>query len=222
MQSFSDIQTHSYYQTTDSYIQQLQRFSRYTGDYKMSCRSSDFDGWLVCDGRTLSTTAYAALFDIISNTFVPSDTALDAGLFMLPDARGSVVGGVSDQFGLGLTTGSASHAILQTEMPSHTHTGTTGTSGAHTHTLTDPGHLHTETTINGGSNGSSGTPVGCADSSLPKVTGVSNIASSVTGVSVGSVPDHTHSFVTGVSGTGTPMSLMQPTLFAGTLFIFGG
>lgn len=220
MQSFSDTLAHNYY--TNANMGQIDRCSRSIGDYKLSCRSSDFDGWLVCDGRTVSTTMYAPLYDLVANSFVPEGVSLDEGMFMIPDARGNVLGAVSETYILGTSTGSVAHAILQTEMPSHTHPGTTGTSGGHTHTLTDPGHAHTETTISGGSTGGSGTPVGCADSSLPKITGVANIASSVTGASIASAPDHSHSFVSGATGSGFPMSLMQPTVFAGTLFIFAG
>ena len=39
------------------------------GDYKLSVRSSDVNGWLVCDGRSLSRAEYPELFDIIGTDF---------------------------------------------------------------------------------------------------------------------------------------------------------
>ena len=43
--------------------------SSIVGDLKMSVRSTDYEGWLVCDGRSISRTDYSALFALIGTSF---------------------------------------------------------------------------------------------------------------------------------------------------------
>lgn len=220
MQSFDDAQRQVVY--TGELISRLGQISAYIGEYKWSCQSSDFDGWLVCNGRSLSTTTYAALYAAISTNFSPSGMPPATGTFTIPDGRGFVIGAVGQTYTMGNSVGSYTHTILPSEMPSHTHTGTTNTGGGHTHTLTDPGHTHTELTMSSGTVGTAGNPLGCADNSQAKNSTVSNIASSGTGLSAVAVADHLHAFTTGATGSGAAMSIVQPTLFVGTLFIFAG
>lgn len=207
---------------TNKLMGQLSRMNAYIGDYKWSCRSNDFDGWMVCDGRTLSTTTYAALYAAISTKFSPSGTPSATGTFTIPDGRGYVIGAVGQTYTLGNSVGSYTHTIQQTELPPHTHSGSTNVGGGHTHTLTDPGHTHTEITMSSGSTGSAGNPLGCADNSQAKNPTVGNISTAGTGITAVAVADHLHSFVTGATGGGVAMSIVQPTLFVGTLFIFVG
>lgn len=131
------------------------------GDYKWSARNSDFNGWLVCDGRSLSRDRYTSLFHILGTAF----GANDATTFKLPDARGRTACAVGQGQGLtnralGAYVGSETHTLTTNEIPGHTHTGTTvangnhdhsgntSTDGNHTHTVNDPGHTHTQTTTN--------------------------------------------------------------------------
>lgn len=203
-------------------IKKLSATTMYIGDYKWSCIQSDFDGWMVCDGRGVSQTQYAALYKLIGTKFTPVGVVLAAGTFMLPDGRGNVVGSVSSSYPLGSMAGSQTHVITASEMPVHNHTGTTNTDGIHSHAITDPGHSHVQTTMTSGSTGNQGTPLGCADSTQAKQTGVANISSSTTGVTVSNSAGHTHVFTTNNAGGNTAMNMMQPTLFGGTLFIFAG
>lgn len=220
MQSFDDEQRFDIY--TRRLIARLGQITAYIGDYKWSCQANDFDGWLVCDGRSLSTTTYSALYAAISTNFSPTGTPPAAGTFTIPDGRGYVSGAVGQTYSMGNSVGSYTHTILQSEMPSHTHTGSTNTGGGHTHSLTDPGHTHTEVTMASGTVGNAGNPLGCADNTQAKNSSVGNIASSGTGISAVAVADHLHTFTTGATGSGTAMSIVQPTLFVGTLFIFAG
>lgn len=104
-------------------------------------------GWLVCGGQSLSRTTYAELFAVIGTTF----GSADASSFSLPDLRGRVAAGldfsVSGIAGrltgttmtpggttLGATGGAQTQTLTEAQMPSHTHTGSTTTDGAHTHT----------------------------------------------------------------------------------------
>ena len=51
-------------------IPEYERFQALqVGDYKLSVRSSDVNGWLVCDGRSLSRAEYPELFAIIGTDF---------------------------------------------------------------------------------------------------------------------------------------------------------
>jgi microcystin-dependent protein len=100
--------------------------------------------WLFCDGASLSTTTYAALFAVIGYTYGGSGAS-----FSLPDLQGRVVAGRDDMSEtsqnrlttpingdtLGAAGGSETAAA---ELKTHTHsvTGTAATGGTHTHTNT--------------------------------------------------------------------------------------
>lgn len=54
----------------DSVNQLLSKQSAFkVGMYAMFANTADFDAWLLCDGRSISTTKYKALFDVIGNNF---------------------------------------------------------------------------------------------------------------------------------------------------------
>lgn len=93
-------------------------------------------GWLFCDGRSLSTTTYAALYAAIGTTY----GSVGAGYFNIPDARGRVLVGRDDMGTMGtanrITTagsgisgttlgasgGEQAHTLTTSEIPAHTHT----------------------------------------------------------------------------------------------------
>lgn len=216
----------------------------HVGEYKWSARSEDFGCWLVCDGRSLSRIEYASLFEVIGTEF----GAVDADSFNLPDLRGRVMGCVGNGQGLtsralGDMVGAETHVLSSNEMPNHNHTGTTGASGTHnhggasgnagghTHNITDPGHAHTQTTTNDDFNSSGTNPPGFAADSAGSMTW-NNINPSTTGITINSVGDHahsiasdgshTHTFSTSSVGGGQGHNNMQPTTFAGRVFIYCG
>lgn len=88
-------------------------------------------GWLECNGQSLSTTTYAKLFANIGYTFGGS-----GGSFNVPNLNGAtdatkrfIMGydsGDSDYNAIGKTGGEATHALVTAEIPSHTHTATSG------------------------------------------------------------------------------------------------
>jgi microcystin-dependent protein len=89
-------------------------------------------GWLLCDGSSLSRTAYASLYAVIGTTYgTPSSTT-----FALPsmDNRVPLAAGTRAR---GATGGSETVTLTDAQMPSHTHTFT---GAAHNHTQ-DP-HTH--------------------------------------------------------------------------------
>jgi microcystin-dependent protein len=137
------------------------------GEIKMWGTASAPTGYLLCDGSSVSTTTYAALFAVIGYTFGGSGAS-----FTLPDYRGRMPIGVSGSYALAATGGSADAVVV-----SHTHTAT----------VTDPGHLHTFTnySISGGSAttpiiGNSNTTATVSTNSA--VTGIS-VSNSTAGVS---------------------------------------
>jgi hypothetical protein len=94
-----------------------------SGDLKWSIKNADYNGWLICDGRSLSATVYAELFSIIGTTFGSNSM----GTFKLPDCRGRTLGAVGAGTGLstrnvGDTLGTETHVLTTNEMPGHTRT----------------------------------------------------------------------------------------------------
>jgi microcystin-dependent protein len=222
----------------------LKNLYLHVGEYKLSTRTEDFAGWLLCDGRSLSRTRFKHLYDIIGTAF----GAEDSDSFSLPDYRGRVMGftGQSDNLSnrnLGVALGEESHVLTSNEMPghihtatastdgAHTHTGSTGVDGAHTHTINDPGHTHSQTTINDDFNNSGTNPPGfSSDSAGTRVW--NNINTATTGITINSSTNHTHTIASDgnhthtitINSTGGNQghNNMQPTLFGGNVFIFCG
>lgn len=58
------------------------------GDLKSSWLTADHAGWLLCDGRAVSRTTYAALFAAIGVSVSPGDGSTTFGI---PDYRGRVI-----------------------------------------------------------------------------------------------------------------------------------
>lgn len=96
------------------------------GEIKMWGTASAPTGYLLCDGSSVSTTTYAALFAVIGYTFGGSGAS-----FTLPDYRGRMPIGVSGSYALAATGGAATTTLITANLPSHTHS------------ITDPGHTHT-------------------------------------------------------------------------------
>ena len=99
--------------------------------------SSAPSGWLLAFGQDVSRTTYAALFSAIGTTYGAGD---GSSTFTLPDLRGRVVAGQDNMGGtsidrltnqtggvdgdtLGATGGAETHTLLETQMPSHNHSG---------------------------------------------------------------------------------------------------
>lgn len=81
--------------------------------------------WLICDGRSLSTTAYDKLFAVILYTYGGS-----GGSFNLPNMQDKFAIGAGPSHTVAATGGEATHVLTTAELP------------AHTHTITDKQHTH--------------------------------------------------------------------------------
>jgi len=170
------------------------------GDLKYSIRATDHIGWLKCDGRSLSRTNYADLFNVIGTTY----GADDSYTFKLPDCRGRVLGAIGTGSGLtarsaGTLIGSETHTLTVSELPSHTHS------------ITDPGHTHTVANTVGitGQDTPSGLDASPNEFDL-NTSFTTTSSSSTTGITVNA------------TGGGGAHNNMQPTAFVGNVYVFGG
>lgn len=215
MQSYSDyLKLLNWQQTFSSRTQNhLQFINLQVGEYKWSCRSNDYNGWVLCDGRDLPVSTYPELYSVLGNAF----GATASNMFKLPDVRSRVPGATGQGVGLtsralGAQVGSETHTLTTSEIPGHTHTGTTNAAGGHTHT----------TNAVGGSVGlavADGTNTAtAADSSAGEL----NVWTTPRALTINNAADHTHTFTTGSTGLGGAHSNMQPTVFLGNVFIFSG
>lgn len=172
------------------------------GDYKYSAQPADFSGWLLCDGRALPKAGFPRLYQVLGGAFGETPTT-----FRLPDFRGRVPGAAGAGAGLtaralGALVGAEEHALTEAEMPAHVHAGTTDAATV---------ALNNATSVVRATGGGDNIDVAGAG-------GISggNAVSDVTAAA------HAHTFTSGSTGGGAAHSLMQPTAFAGNMFVFAG
>ena len=166
----------------------------YAGDIKYSVQSSDHNGWLKCDGRSLLRTTYPNLFNIIGTSF-GSDNATT---FKLPDCRGRVIGTLGS--GSGLTSRSLGDLVGEER-----HTMTVNELVTHTHTINDPGHNHSYVNNTNDQNVNTLTT---QDSAADNADLSATTGTSTTGITLNT------------TGNTLPFNVMQPTIFMGNVFIF--
>lgn len=87
-------------------------------------------GFLKANGAAVSRTTYSRLFGKIGTTWGAGDGSTT---FNLPDLRGEFIRGWDDA--RGIDTGRAFASAQTSQNLSHTHTATTDSAGAHTHTV---------------------------------------------------------------------------------------
>ena len=85
-------------------------------------RSTAPDGWVLCDGRALSTITYANLFSVISGTFGAGPGGPSSNTFRVPDyraafLRGSGTNGTENRYSGGSITGFPQYDTIK----SHNH-----------------------------------------------------------------------------------------------------
>jgi microcystin-dependent protein len=104
----------------DATVQTTAATGAQTGSVLMWVTNTAPSGFLLCDGASVSTTTFAALFAVIGYTFGGS-----GGSFTLPDFRNRFPVGSGTSYAIAATGGSADAVVV-----------------SHGHTVTDPGHTH--------------------------------------------------------------------------------
>ena len=195
-------------------------------------------GYLMCYGQAVSRTTYADLYAAIGNAHGSGDGSTT---FNLPDCRGRARFGKDDMGGsaanrltvtygitgssLGNVGGSQSSTLTTTELPSHTHSGTTGGASAdHTHsgtTSTDGSHTH-DLYKKGGAGASNAfeltaLSIGGATQAAQSGLSASSGSHSHTMTTGGMSADHSHSFTTGATGSGGAFSNVPPGIVFNTI-----
>lgn len=106
------------------------------GTIVQTARLAATTGWLLCQGQAISRAIYSALFSAIGTTYGVGDGSTT---FNIPDMRSRIPVGWDDPAAyadfrpLGKTGGERTVALTATNIPGHTHSGTTSTNGAHQH-----------------------------------------------------------------------------------------
>jgi microcystin-dependent protein len=192
----------------------------YVGDVKFTNRNDDHYGWLKCDGRSLDTTTYSDLFNVIGYSFGGSGSN-----FNLPKPGGYILGSTGS--GAGLTTrtmgdisGSETHTLTEEQLPEHTHI--IDVCGEHSHVVNDDNHRHVVDIGNINNNDFSADPGEnpAADAGSSNFVGTSTTNQAFVNASVASNGLHTHTAQT--TGSNEPFSILQPTIFIGNTFIYSG
>lgn len=147
-------------------------------DYAMS---SPPTGWLAANGAAVSRTTYAALFAAIGTTFGAGDGLTT---FNLPDKRDRMSIGSGSLYGIGAQGGSKDAIVV-----AHTHTGSTNTTGAHTHNYT---------AVSG-------------SQEKPLSSGTAAYVSAAT-TATSSAGDHSHTFTTASTGSSGTNANLPPYL----------
>ena len=187
-----------------------------TGVISQYAGSTAPDGYLLCQGQSVSTTTFATLFGVIGYTYGGSGSS-----FIIPNLQNRVpVGkGPDTEFDVLGETGGAKTVTLTTanmaahthsgttaaETQEHTHSGSTGTVSAnHTHgysgtTSTNGDHIHqfdvTGSAAGGGLNTVGGGPGGNLQTA--SMRGAGNHTHTFSGTTGTISANHTHSFTTG-------------------------
>ena len=184
------------------------------GDLKVSAVSAAPAGWLLCDGSAVPRTgATAALYAAIGVAYGPGDGNTT---FNLPDYRGRALVGAGAGPGLtaralGAKGGEEAHVLAVGELPSHNHTGSTGTDTPdHTHsgsTGTESA-AHTHNTTSTFASACTTGPAPFTSVSGGTVTGTENQNHTHSFTSGGASARHAHSIP--AQGGGAAANVMQP------------
>lgn len=105
------------------------------GDYMGKAQTIDQNGWLLCNGRAVSRTTYAALFAQIYTIFGAGDGTTT---FNLPNANKTVILFANGEIYPGLTSVFGADSRVPV-LVAHSHGAS---DGGHTHPTIDGGHTH--------------------------------------------------------------------------------
>jgi len=199
-----------------------------TGDTKTSFVVDDHLGWLKCDGRSLDTTSYNLLFQVIGYTFGGSGST-----FNLPDSQGRALGSVgpvtdadtrSRTYAPGDSVGELDHKLVLGEIPSHNHDDNAPMQAP-------PLAGNTSTASTGITHNGTG-PVGSGDgyglmyqdghSTMNAAVNDGNEPNLFTSIRALTITDPGHKHQIASNGGDQYHNNVPPTLFYGNLFVYSG
>lgn len=171
--------------TTKNLAQQnIDVFAPIVGDIKYSAQSTDHSGWVLLDGRNTGSLSSAQQANAAGLGFAGT----------LPDATNALP--VDNGETLGSITGSTTAVMAQSNLPDFNFTGTTNTTGSHTHTL-----YNLTGSVNVGRSGGS--------------------AGARAGANTAAAGDHRHAVEFNTGGSDAPFSIMPKTLSANAFVYLG-
>ncbi len=98
----------------------------FLGEIKIMSFNFAPKGWAMCNGQLLSIQQNTALFSLFGTAYGGNGVST----FALPNLQGLTPAGVGKQFNVqGMVTGEATHTLLISEVPSHTHPMAVSTTG---------------------------------------------------------------------------------------------
>ena len=187
-----------------SAVQDAMSFHYATGDIKIHAVDTEPTGWLYADGGSHSTSTYANLFAAIGYTYGGSGAN-----FNVPDFRGRSPAGLDNLGGssanantdgdadiMGGEDGAQTVTLTSTSMPYHKHSGSSSTTGAHTHDIG-----YTYDVYSGGA----------------KSNYEINTAPSGNHFETSSEGNHSHTITVGYTGSGGSHENVSPTTFTNYL-----
>ena len=143
--------------------------------------------WLICDGSTYTRSNYIELADFLGVN--PASST-----FQVPDLRDKYLKGKGTGSAVKDVGGSTTKTLIEANLPAHTHTGTTDNSGAHSHTWTATRQLQ-----------------GIDDANYTSALSKGDAGSSDNPTFTTSTePNHTHTFTTASTGSGTAFDIQPP------------
>jgi microcystin-dependent protein len=90
----------------------------FMGDIKVVSFNFAPKGWALCNGQLMSIAQYQALFSLLGTIYGGDGRST----FALPNLQARIPLHAGGQYGQGQSGGEASHTLLLTEIPAHTHT----------------------------------------------------------------------------------------------------
>ena len=147
------------------------------------------------NGQAISRVENASVFLRWGTTFGVGDGSTT---FNLPDLAGKSLAAVSPLHAINSFAGEETHVLTLSEMPTHSHTGTTNADGQHTHSL-----VTSATALNG--DGIEDTNGGDGDADSVDATTAAG--------------QHSHSLTTNTAGNSAAHNNLPPTAYLGSWYV---